>query len=176
MTGPRRPEVAALVTRLREAGYVVPGAAPKIEWFGDSRELNRELVDLVRRGVKRASAGLLAAWQADGDPLPRVGDVEIIIDWDGEPMAVVEVTDVRIQGFDDVDEAFARAARHGAVADDADRLPPLPAAVAYFPYCRARYSPMTFASASLTGAPKTLIILVTTPSHCFWSPRGCMTM
>jgi uncharacterized protein YhfF len=37
-----------------------------------------------------------------------VGDVEIIIDWDGEPMAVVEVTDVRIQRFDDVDEEFAR--------------------------------------------------------------------
>jgi uncharacterized protein YhfF len=107
MTGPRRPDGASLVARLRDAGYVVPTAHPKIEWFGNEA-LAHELGDLVRRGVKRASAGLMAAWEADGDPLPQVGDVEIIIDWDGEAMAVVEVTDVRVQRFDDVDEAFAR--------------------------------------------------------------------
>jgi uncharacterized protein YhfF len=107
MTGPRRPDVAALVTRLRDAGFVVPTAHPKIEWFGDAA-LARELGELVGRGVKRASAGLLAAWEADGDPVPQTGDVEIIIDWDGEPLAVVEVTDVRVQRFDEVDEAFAR--------------------------------------------------------------------
>ena len=107
MTGPRRPGVASLVDRLRDAGYVVPSAHPKIEWFGNEA-LAYQLGDLVRRGVKRASAGLVASWEADGDPLPQVGDVEIIIDWDGEPLAVVEVTDVRVQRFDDVDEAFAR--------------------------------------------------------------------
>src|SRR5207247_1049840 len=37
----------------------------------------------------------------------------------------------------------------------------------YRPYCRARYSATAFASASLSGAPNTLIIFVTTPSHCF---------
>ena len=86
----------------------MPSPRPKIEWFGSDQELARNLGELVRRGVKRASAGLLAAWEADGDPMPEVGDIEIIIDWAGEPMAVVEVTDVRVQRFDDVDEAFAR--------------------------------------------------------------------
>jgi uncharacterized protein YhfF len=108
MTGPRRPDVASLVARLRDAGFLVPSGDPKIEWFGNEPTLARELGDLVRRGVKRASAGLGAAWEADGDPIPQVGDIEIIIDWVGEPLAVVEVTDVRVQRFDEVDEAFAR--------------------------------------------------------------------
>jgi len=107
MMGARRPEVASVVDRLRDAGFAVPCAHPKIEWFGDTPKLAHELGDLVRRGVKRASAGLLAAWQADGDPLPQVGDIEIIIDWSGEPMAVVEVTEVRVLPFDQVDDAFA---------------------------------------------------------------------
>ncbi len=108
MIAPPRADVAAIVERLSAAGYVVRSANPRLEWFGDSPELARELGDLVRRGGKRASAGLLAAWHADGDPLPQVGDVEIIIDWSGEPLAVVEVTEVRVLPFDQVDAAFAR--------------------------------------------------------------------
>lgn len=108
MSGPRRPELGHLVERLRQDGFIVDQDKARIEWFGDSAELARELADLVKRGVKTASAGLVAAWHADGDPLPRVGDVEIVIDWSGEPVAVVEVTEVRVLTFSDVDAAFAR--------------------------------------------------------------------
>lgn len=108
MTGSRRPELRRLTEDLREGGFRVPVENPAIEWFGDSAELAAELGDLVRHGVKRASAGLPASWQAEGDPLPRVGDVKIVIDWSGEPIAVIEVTEVRILPFDEVDEAFAR--------------------------------------------------------------------
>jgi uncharacterized protein YhfF len=106
--GPRRPELGSLLARLGEDGFVVPARAPRVEWFGDDPALGRELGDLVAKGVKQASAGLLWEWEADGDPLPRVGDVEIIVDWSGEPLAVVEVTDARILPFQQVDEAFAR--------------------------------------------------------------------
>ncbi len=107
MMSPRRPELPWVIERLREEGFVVPGERPRIEWFGDRPDLARELGDLVRHGMKTASAGLPAAWHAEGDPLPRVGDVEIIIDWSGEPVAVVEVIEVRMLSFDRVDEAFA---------------------------------------------------------------------
>lgn len=107
MTRPRRPELRSLIEHLREGGFMVPVESPTIEWFGDSAELAAELGDLVRRGVKRASAGLPAAWEAEGDLLPRVGDVKIVIDWSGEPIAVIETTEVRVLPFDEVDEAFA---------------------------------------------------------------------
>lgn len=86
---------------------------PRIEWFGDSPALARELSDLVRRGLKTASAGLASEWEACGDSLPQVGDVEIIIDWDGEPVAVVEVSEVRVVPFEAVDEEFAREEGEG---------------------------------------------------------------
>lgn len=105
---PPKPELRRLIKRLREDGFTVPVQAPRIEWFGDDPELAHELGELVRRGLKTASAGLPSAWEVCGDSLPQVGDVEIIIDWDGEPVAVVEVTEVRVLPFDDVDEAFAR--------------------------------------------------------------------
>jgi uncharacterized protein YhfF len=107
VTGPRRAPLGSLTKRLRDEGYTISVERPRIEWFGDSPELARELGDLVRRGVKTASAGLLASWEADGEPLPGVGDVEIIVDRVGEPVAVVEVTEVRVVPFDQVDEAFA---------------------------------------------------------------------
>ena len=107
MSVPPRPDLGALVRRVEAAGFKLPVAGVGVEWFGDSPELVGELAELVRRGVKRASAGLVAAWEDEGDPLPRVGDVRIVIDWSGAPVAVIEVTDVKIQPFDAVDEAFA---------------------------------------------------------------------
>jgi uncharacterized protein YhfF len=107
-SGSPRPELGALLARLGEDGFVVPARAPRVEWFGDDPALARELGGLVARGVKRASAGLLWDWEAAGDPLPQVGDKEIIVDWSGEPLAVVEIADVRIVPFQEVDEAFAR--------------------------------------------------------------------
>ncbi len=57
------------------------------------------------------------------------------------------------------------------------RVPPAPPARQRAgPYVAVRYSVIAFASASLIGAPKTLIIFVTTASHCRASPRGCITM
>jgi uncharacterized protein YhfF len=107
MGGPNRPELGVLLARLREDGFVPPAGMPRVEWFGDGPGLARELGDLVARGVKRASAGLVWGWEADGDPHPQVGDVEIIIDWSGTPLAVVEVAGVWIVPFHQVDEAFA---------------------------------------------------------------------
>ena len=104
-----RPPLASLIERLRADGFTIPpGANVTIEWFGRGPEMMDELGELVRSGVKRASAGLAAEWEADGDPLPCAGDVEIIIDGQGEPLAVVEVIEARTVPFGQVDEAFAR--------------------------------------------------------------------
>ena len=108
MSVPPRPDLASLVQRVEASGFKMPVTTPSIEWFGDSPALVAELGELVRRGIKRASAGLVASWEAEGDPLPRAGDVSVVIDWSGAPLAVIEITDVTIQPFHRVDEAFAR--------------------------------------------------------------------
>jgi uncharacterized protein YhfF len=75
--------------------------------FGDSAELADELGLLVLRGPKRATAGLRDAFEAEGEPLPGIGDRCIVLGGDGRPLAVVSTTDVRVGPLSSVDDHFA---------------------------------------------------------------------
>ncbi len=71
-------------------------------------ELRRKLVESVLRGEKTATAGLRADHERHSDePLPRVGDRSVLLDFDDEPIGVVETTEVRVLRVADVDLAFA---------------------------------------------------------------------
>ena len=99
---------------LSESGYQPPGELPPIGWFGDGPELARKLGELVRSGKKRATAGLAWAWKAEGGP-PPVGYREVIIDWEGHPLAVILLTEVQTLPFEEVDAGFARAEGEGEI-------------------------------------------------------------
>lgn len=66
-----------------------------------------ELGRLVRDGPKRATASLRADYEAEGEPLPSVGDLSVIVDGAGEPLCVIRTTRVEVRPFGEVDEAFA---------------------------------------------------------------------
>ena len=51
--------------------------------FGDSVELADELLDLVLHGPKRATAGLVADFTAEEEPLPRIGGHWVVCDGTG---------------------------------------------------------------------------------------------
>jgi uncharacterized protein YhfF len=89
---------------LRLQGY--QGGLPRIAWFGDRPDQANHLAELVVRGHKRATAGLLWRWDLEGGP-PLPGARQVIVDWASEPRAVIEMTDVRVLPFDAVDAAFA---------------------------------------------------------------------
>jgi len=84
-----------------------PDAAHPVERFGDSSELADELIDLVLHGPKRATAGLVADFAADGEPLPRIGGHWIACDGAGTPRAVLRTRELRIGPIETVDDAFA---------------------------------------------------------------------
>jgi len=63
--------------------------------FGDSAEMADELGLLVLHGPKGATAELVQAFAARGEPLPRAGDRCLVLGGDGRPLAVVRTTDVR---------------------------------------------------------------------------------
>jgi uncharacterized protein YhfF len=75
--------------------------------FGDSVELADELIELVLLGPKRATAGAVAEYDADGDPIPEVGDQAIVTDGSMRPRLVFETTEVRVGPLSSVDEQFA---------------------------------------------------------------------
>jgi uncharacterized protein YhfF len=76
--------------------------------FGDSPDMADELADLVVRGIKTATAGLLWEYQAEGEALPHPGDVSIILDGAGSPACLIETAQVEVKPFNQVDAAFAR--------------------------------------------------------------------
>ena len=108
MGDPDPGRVAAFWERFRASGALDPSLPQPAVWcFGDTTELADELIGLVLNGPKRATAGALAEYEADGDPLPEVGDLSIVTDGAMRPRAVIETTEVRVGPLSSVDDQFA---------------------------------------------------------------------
>lgn len=79
--------------------------------FGSGPTMADQLLALVLSGAKRATAGLLAEYEAEGlDPF-RDAVHEVVVDGRGLPACIIRYQDVRLCRFGDVDAAFA--AREG---------------------------------------------------------------
>ncbi|WP_088979428.1 ASCH domain-containing protein [Micromonospora coxensis] len=66
------------------------------------------LVAAVLSGAKTSTTGLLQDYELDGEPLPEVGDRAVVVDSADRPVAVIEVTGVRVARLGDVDLDHAR--------------------------------------------------------------------
>jgi uncharacterized protein YhfF len=90
-----------------------PGAAYQVWHFGDGAALAQELAELVLRGPKRATAGLL--WEAESDPnaMPMLGGYSVVTDGGGAPLMVLRTAQVEIRPFAAVDADFAAAEGEG---------------------------------------------------------------
>jgi uncharacterized protein YhfF len=86
-------------------GVVPPGMLPFL--FGNTPELASTLASLVATGQKTATGGLLWAWETDEGRPPKAGQVYLVHDWEGTPIAVIENIQVCIVPFHLVDAAFA---------------------------------------------------------------------
>lgn len=78
-----------------------------IACFGDSPEMADELIELVLAGTKRATAGSVLEYRAEGAPLPTAGDRWVACDGRGRPRAVLHTTEATIAPLSCVDAAFA---------------------------------------------------------------------
>lgn len=81
------------------------GADPPMAWaFGGvgAAEQADELLELVLRGLKTATASSLWDYEHEGEMLPEVGRLSIILDGDGMPRALIQTTAVDIVPFDQV--------------------------------------------------------------------------
>lgn len=66
-----------------------------------------DLGGLVQRGIKTATCSLLWEYEADDEPLPRVGEMSIVTDGEGHPLCLIEITEVEVKPFDQVEAQFA---------------------------------------------------------------------
>jgi uncharacterized protein YhfF len=90
----------------RQKNYVAEG-------FGDGGDLADELGGLIASGIKTGTCSSLWEWQAEGNPIPEVGLVTIVLDSKGQPLCIIETTEVTQRRFDEVDTDFARAEGEG---------------------------------------------------------------
>ncbi len=81
--------------------------------LGTPGELRRHLVELVVNGTKRATAGLLAEYEDEQEPLEHVGERLALLDDDARHVATVQVTKVVVSRFADVPDRFAIAEGEG---------------------------------------------------------------
>jgi len=81
--------------------------------------LRDELTALALDGTKTATSSLAVDFVVDGAMPARAGDREVLLDSAGQPVAIVEITDIRLSTIALVDDDFARAEGEG-FADAAD--------------------------------------------------------
>lgn len=97
----------------RAAVPSLPGQIPEAWAFGATPEDANELLTLVLEGTKTATASALWDMEAEGEPVPQVGEASVILDGHGEPRAVIITTAVEIVPFAEVSAEHAHAEGEG---------------------------------------------------------------
>lgn len=67
-----------------------------------------EMVSLVLNGQKTAFFSSFATFQIDGEPLPLSGELYTVLDRNGDPACIIEITDVHVIPFNDVTWGMAQ--------------------------------------------------------------------
>lgn len=107
------PRLDHLVKELQEDGFAFPAGRLTWGYIGDSEQLSNELIGLIRSGPKRATASLLWMNEAEAEPVPAPGDMEILVESSGRPALVLRYERVDVVPFDEVTEAYAFAEGEG---------------------------------------------------------------
>jgi len=81
--------------------------------------LRDQLVAAILDGAKTTTTGLLDDYERDGEPLPRPGDREVVVDSAGAPVALIEIVAVRVIRVADIDlrHALGEGEGYASVAD-----------------------------------------------------------
>ncbi|MFJ4866810.1 ASCH domain-containing protein [Streptomyces sp. NPDC088748] len=77
---------------------------PRAE-FAFPGPLRDQLVAAILNGSKTSTTGLLVDYELEGESLPKVGSRSVVIDSDDRPVAVIEITGVRVVPLAQVDLA-----------------------------------------------------------------------
>lgn len=109
----RQQDLKDFWARVREAAPHLPEETPEAWAFGATPEHADGLLALVLSGTKTATASSLWDYEAQGDPIPAVGWLSIILDGEGKPRSVIETTAVATIAFDQVSEKHAHAEGEG---------------------------------------------------------------
>ncbi len=69
--------------------------------------------ELVARGEKQATCSLEYWYSHENEPMPKVGHLQVVTNWEGQPVCIIETTSVSKSRYQDVSEEFAHAEGEG---------------------------------------------------------------
>jgi len=82
--------------------------------FGTPGEFREELNELVIKGIKKATSGTLEwDYQANNEPIEKVGEKLAVLSSEGKHVATIQATRVELVRFADVSDEFALAEGEG---------------------------------------------------------------
>ena len=116
--------------------------------FGDSPTLADTIADLILSGQKTATASGFELYVHDHQPMPQVGDVNVVLNGQDEPVAVTYLEDTFIQPFASVDAQQARLEGEGDLS------------LAYWQAEHARFFKAAYADAGLTFDPSSSMVVI----------------
>jgi uncharacterized protein YhfF len=86
---------------------ILPDTPYQTWYFGNSSRQASELAELVIAGVKTATASLLEVNKLQPEKAPIDDGYSVVTNFEGDPMCVIQTTEIRHLPFDAVDETFA---------------------------------------------------------------------
>lgn len=72
-------------------------------YFAFPGTLRDQLVAAILSGAKTSTSSLLVEYEHENEPLPQPGERSVVVDSDDRPVAVIEITEVRVVRVGDVD-------------------------------------------------------------------------
>jgi uncharacterized protein YhfF len=75
--------------------------------WGDNPEMADELGALIANGTKTATCSAMWEWEFDGEVWEEIGHLTWVLNGRGEPLCIIEITEVSLKPFDQVDAQFA---------------------------------------------------------------------
>lgn len=101
-------KAAEFWTRFRGEFPGVDDCEPYQVWyFGNTPQMALGLAGLVLSGIKTATASQAVVNEIKPDEAPMENGYSVVTDLHGEPMCVIQTTEIRSLPFDEVDAQFA---------------------------------------------------------------------
>ena len=73
-------------------------------------EYNANLcAELIKQGKKTATCSMAYWYESGEEPMPTVGHLQVVVDWHGNPVCIIEIDTVTQCPYNEVTDEFARA-------------------------------------------------------------------
>jgi uncharacterized protein YhfF len=97
----------------QENQNINPNEPYQVWFFGDSQEMSVKLADFVIFGTKRATASLVLVNNLIPENAPINKGYSVVTDFAGNPLCIIQTTEVREIPFLEVDYNFAKSEGEG---------------------------------------------------------------